>query len=90
MISEKNIPMRRCTGCMTSKPKNELVRIVKTENGLEVDETGRKNGRGAYVCPSRDCFEKAVKRRAIPRSLKLEVTAEEMERLYQEFERYGQ
>lgn len=90
MISEKNIPMRRCTGCMTSKPKNELVRIVKTENGLEVDETGRKNGRGAYVCPSRDCFEKAVKRRSIPRSLKLEVTAEEMEKLYQEFERYGQ
>lgn len=62
--------MRNCVGCMESKSKNELIRVLKTPEGdVVVDITGRKNGRGAYICPSVECLKKARKTKAISRSL---------------------
>ena len=64
----KKIPMRQCIGCREMKPKKELVRIVCTKDGdISVDLTGKKNGRGAYLCHSDDCLKKVVKSRALDR-----------------------
>ena len=58
----KKIPLRRCIGCFESKPKNELYRIVKTAEGeILLDKTGKKNGRGAYICSNKECLERAIK-----------------------------
>ena len=59
---EKKVPMRTCIACRTCKPKKELIRIVKAEDGVFLDRTGKKNGRGAYICPSKACLKKARKR----------------------------
>lgn len=60
----KKVPIRRCTGCGESKPKNELVRIVRSPEGeCSVDLTGKKSGRGAYVCKSSECLKKALRGR---------------------------
>ena len=70
----KKIPQRTCLGCMQSKNKSELVRIVKQNDGkIFVDKTGKANGRGAYICPHVDCFNKAVKTKGISRALKMEI-----------------
>lgn len=59
------------------KPKNELVRIIRTpENEICLDKTGKKNGRGAYLCGNKACYDKAVKSRGIERSLKVEIPKE--------------
>ncbi|MEG1614595.1 MAG: YlxR family protein, partial [Oscillospiraceae bacterium] len=59
---QKKIPLRRCNGCMEMKPKKELIRVVKNqENEVSVDLTGKKSGRGAYVCKNLDCLEKSFK-----------------------------
>ena len=66
----KKVPMRMCVACREMKPKKELIRVVRTPEGEIVpDETGRKNGRGAYLCRSEACFNKAVKTRALDRAL---------------------
>lgn len=73
----KQIPLRQCTGCREMKPKNELVRVIRTpENEICLDKTGRKNGRGAYLCPNLECFNKAVKSKGIERSLKTVIPEE--------------
>jgi len=65
-MKSKKIPMRRCIVCGTSRPKQELIRIVTGEDGEGiVDPTGRKNGRGAYICRNMDCAAKAVKKKYI-------------------------
>lgn len=70
----KKIPMRICTGCGESKPKKELIRILRTpEDEIIVDATGKKNGRGAYICCSVDCLKKAIKSKGLERSLKVEI-----------------
>lgn len=70
----KQIPVRQCLGCRQMKPKLDLVRVIKTpENEVCLDLTGKKNGRGAYICKSLDCFDKAVKTKAIERALKQNV-----------------
>ena len=62
MSTVKKVPQRQCIGCGEMKNKKEMIRILKTPEGeFVVDATGRKNGRGAYICPSMDCFKKAVK-----------------------------
>ncbi len=77
LTRQYNIPMRRCTGCMTSFPKNELIRVIRTPEGhIELDLTGRKNGRGAYICNNETCFKKAVKNRGIERALNMKVSDE--------------
>ena len=68
-MKQKKIPMRRCNGCNEQKPKNELIRIVKSPEGeISLDLTGRKNGRGSYICRSVDCFNMAVKRKSFERA----------------------
>lgn len=83
----KKIPMRKCVGCQEMKGKKELLRILHTpEDELVIDTTGRKNGRGAYLCFSRECFEKAVKNRGLERSLKMKIPPEVYDSLEKEIE----
>lgn len=85
VIAMKKIPMRKCTGCGEMKPKNTLVRVVKTEdNEIFVDTTGRKNGRGAYICHSDECLKKAVKTKGLERSLGTAVSEDIYDRLKRE------
>ena len=83
--TKKKIPRRQCTGRREMKKKKDMMRILKPpENEITLDTTGRKNGRGAYLCVSMDCFEKAVKNHGIERSLKTAVPDEVYEELKQE------
>ncbi len=80
-------PMRKCIGCQEMKNKKELLRILRTtEDTVVVDATGKKNGRGAYLCFSRECFQKAVKSKALERSLKMSIPGEVYERLEKEID----
>lgn len=73
----KKIPLRRCLGCFESKPKNELYRIVKTPEGeIVLDKTGKKNGRGAYICSSKECLEKAIKARKLEKEFETKISNE--------------
>ncbi len=84
---EKKLPVRRCVGCGEHKEKTALLRIVRTPEGEIVpDRTGKKNGRGAYLCPSSACLKKAVKTRALSRALETEIPDEVMQRLAAELE----
>ena len=75
MAAVKKIPLRKCTGCGEVKPKKELVRVIKTaDDEIVMDLTGRMNGRGAYVCRSQECLKKAIKTKAISRSLGINVS----------------
>lgn len=70
----KKIPMRMCTGCMEMKPKKELIRIVKSKEGeVSVDLTGKKAGRGAYICKDSECLEKAFKTKRLSRNLDVSI-----------------
>lgn len=80
----RKIPMRQCTGCGVRKEKKELIRIIKTpEDLIEVDFTGKKNGRGAYICNSVECLRIAEKRKSLERSLRVTIPAE----VYKELEK---
>ena len=69
MMKTKKIPMRMCLGCGEMKPKRERIRVVKSKEGdISLDLTGKKSGRGAYICKSVECFEKARKARKFERS----------------------
>lgn len=71
----KKIPMRMCTGCSTMKPKNELIRIVKNNEGVvSLDLVGKKPGRGAYICKSKECFDKAYKSKRLNRNLETQIS----------------
>lgn len=83
----KKIPMRQCVGCQEMKSKKELVRVLKTSEGeIVLDKTGKLNGRGAYLCDSMDCLQKAMKSRGLERSFKMNIPAEVYENLKKEFE----
>ena len=72
MGQTRKIPMRTCTGCRESKNKKDLIRVVRDNEGnVFVDATGRKNGRGAYICPNNECLAKAIKNKGIARTLKV-------------------
>lgn len=87
MAQMKKIPLRKCVGCQEMKNKKEMMRILRTEEGkIILDITGRKNGRGAYLCYSTACFERAVKSKALERSLKTAITAEIYEELKKEID----
>jgi predicted RNA-binding protein YlxR (DUF448 family) len=67
----KHTPQRTCVGCRQVKNKREMVRLVRLPDGsVAVDETGKKSGRGAYICPARDCWEKALEGKQLERTLK--------------------
>jgi len=71
---QKKIPERRCVGCNESKPKKELIRVVRTpDGGIILDETGKKSGRGVYVCPNETCLTKAIKSKRMDKSLMCEI-----------------
>ena len=73
----KKIPMRMCNGCMEMKPKKELIRVVKNKEGeISLDLVGKKPGRGAYVCKSTDCLEKAFKTKRLSRNLETTISQE--------------
>lgn len=87
MKTKSKIPMRQCTGCREMKSKKEMIRVLKTaEDEIVLDTTGKKNGRGAYLCFSRECLEKAVKSRGLERSLKAAIPEEVYQNLKKEFE----
>lgn len=87
-VQQKKIPMRKCVGCNESKAKRELVRIVRSPEGeISLDLTGKKSGRGAYICPSAECLKKASKSKRIDKILETAVpdsVYEEAERLLTE------
>ena len=86
-MSVKKIPLRQCIGCGEMKSKKEMIRVIKTAEGeILLDATGRKNGRGAYLCPSMECFKKAVKGRGLDRSFKMAIPREVYETLEKEME----
>ena len=87
----KKIPLRQCIGCGEMKSKKEMIRVLKTtEDEIVIDATGRRNGRGAYICPSMECFKKAVKSRGLERSLKMAIPKEVYEALEKEMVQIGQ
>ncbi|WP_313132304.1 RNase P modulator RnpM [Anaerocolumna sp.] len=85
MSVTKKVPQRQCTGCGEMKNKKEMIRVIKTlEDEILIDKTGKKNGRGAYICNSPECFRKAVKNRGLERSLKVSIPQEVYEELEKE------
>ncbi len=86
-MSTKKVPQRQCIGCGEMKNKKEMIRILKTPEGeFTLDATGRKNGRGAYLCPSVECFRNAVKGKGLERSFKMAIPKEVYEILEKEME----
>ena len=79
--------MRKCVGCQEMKSKKEMIRVIRTSEGeFLLDATGKKNGRGAYICPSKNCLEKAVKNKGLERSFKQSISREVYEALEKEME----
>lgn len=84
-MKTKKIPLRMCTGCMEMKPKVELIRVVKSKDGdVSVDLTGKKSGRGAYICRSTECLKNAVKTRRLSRNLDIQIDEAIYDRLREE------
>lgn len=81
-MKKKHVPLRLCLGCQEMKPKKELVRVVRSPDGeIDVDPTGKKSGRGAYICPSLECLELALKGKRLERALEVPITAEVVDKL---------
>lgn len=88
-MKTRKTPMRKCTGCQEVKDKRELIRVVRDPEGkVSLDRSGRKAGRGAYLCDDPSCLERAIKTKAIARSLEVEITAELYETLRQEMKQH--
>lgn len=74
---QRKIPMRKCVACQENKPKKELIRIVRTPEGeVTVDLTGKKSGRGAYICNDPACFDKAKKKKVLSNHLSVPISDE--------------
>ena len=86
----RKVPMRQCVGCQEMKSKKEMLRVLKTaEDEIILDATGRKNGRGAYLCFSGECLKKARKNRGLERSLKISIPPEVYDNLEKELSEIG-
>ena len=84
----KKIPQRQCVGCRTMKEKRELIRVVKSSEGeISLDFSGKKPGRGAYVCPSANCLKRARKSRALERAFETAIPESVYDALEKEMER---
>ena len=84
---QKKIPQRQCMGCRERKAKRELIRVVRgTDGSVSLDFTGKKNGRGAYICPSTECLKKAIRSKALDRSLETAIPQEVYDLLEKEME----
>ena len=89
MATAKKVPLRKCTGCGEMKNKKEMLRVLKTTEGdILLDATGRKNGRGAYICPNGECLKAAIKNKGLERSLKMPIPKEVYEVLTKEMEEF--
>ena len=87
-MKPKKIPMRMCVGCREMKEKRELIRIVRTPEGAVVpDSTGKKSGRGAYVCRRSECLRRAIRQKQLERQLEIAMTPEIIQTLTEEMER---
>lgn len=87
MGTTKKIPMRQCIGCQEMKSKKELIRVLKTcDEEIVVDTTGKKNGRGAYLCKNVECLKKAKKTKSLERSLKVDIPTDVFEQLEKELD----
>lgn len=87
MMKVKKVPQRKCVGCIEMKDKKALLRIVRSPEGeISLDLTGKKNGRGAYVCPNKDCITKAVKERRLERALEKPVSEEVYQQILEDLE----
>ena len=76
-MATKKIPLRMCIGCREMKPKRDLIRVVRvSENEIKLDPTGKLNGRGAYICKSKECLQKAQKTNALARAFETKVDGE--------------
>ena len=85
MPAKRNIPMRKCTGCNEMKPKAELIRVVRSPEGeISLDLTGKKNGRGAYICKNELCLKKAIKAKRFERAFQTAIESEVFERMESE------
>ena len=88
---EKKIPMRQCLGCNEHKPKGELLRVVRDpEGGISLDFTGKKSGRGAYICRDVKCLRRARKSTRIDRTLNCTVPEEVYDAMEKELEAHGE
>ena len=88
---QKKIPQRQCMGCRERKAKRELIRVVRGTDGVvRLDFSGKAPGRGAYICPSSDCLKKALRSKALDRSLEVTIPQEVIDRLEKEMAGSGQ
>ena len=84
---QKKIPQRQCMGCRERKPKREMIRVVRgTDGTVSLDFGGKAPGRGAYICPNGDCLKKALRSKALDRSLETQIPQQVYERLEKEME----
>ena len=84
---QKKIPQRQCMGCRERKPKREMIRVVRgTDGTVSLDFGGKAPGRGAYICPNGDCLKKALRSKALDRSLETVIPEEVYDRLAKEME----
>ena len=88
MLKTKKIPLRRCVACFESKPKQELLRIVRKANDGEIilDTTGKANGRGAYICPDPECFTKMEKGNKLSKEFETEINLSVYSKLKEQFD----
>ena len=85
---EKKTPERMCIGCRGMFPKKELIRVVRLTDGtFTLDFTGKKNGRGAYLCRKKECLDKCLKAKQLNRAFKCEIPTEVYDKLKEEFDR---
>ena len=83
----KKIPLRQCVGCGSMADKHDMIRVIRNpEGGYELDGTGRKNGRGAYLCRREECLKAACKKKGLERSFKAVIPEEVYQRLQEEFQ----
>lgn len=83
----KKIPLRQCIGCGQMKGKKEMMRVIKTPEGeVVLDVTGKKNGRGAYLCQQEECLKMAMKNKGLERSFKMSIDKQIYEKLQKEYE----
>ena len=90
-MSMRKVPLSQCIGCGEMQSKREMIRVIKTpEDEILLDATGRKNGRGAYLCPAMECLKKAVKSKGLERSFKMAIPPEVYQALEKEMEKLEQ
>ena len=84
---QKKIPQRQCMGCRERKAKKEMIRVVRSPEGtVSLDFGGKMNGRGAYICPNKECLKKALRSKALDRSLEVTIPEDVYARLEKEME----